>query len=79
MERISYWAKRIENLLFEKDISLSDDVELFLQLEGPDCAYYFVDHVTHTEFWMDPLDTDHLSLSPVISTSHLSQCSILSS
>ena len=58
-------------------MSLSDDVELFLQLDGSGCAYYFVDHVTRTEFWMDPLDTEYLNIPPIISASHLSQCSAL--
>jgi hypothetical protein len=71
MENISHWAKRVEDSLLEKDIPLSENVELFLEPRGSDCAYYLVDHVTRTEFWMDPLDTEHLNLLPVMSTSHL--------
>ena len=65
----------IEDLLFERNIVISDDVELFLQLSDDidSCAYYLIDHSARTEFWIETLPTDVLGLSPVVSNSHLSK------
>lgn len=75
MERISYWSKMIEDLLFQRDLPISDEVELFLQLdnEANSCAYYLIDHSSRTQFWIDELPTDVLNLPPVVSNSHLSK------
>ncbi|KAG6906814.1 hypothetical protein DXG01_011998 [Tephrocybe rancida] len=71
-EKVEYWAHVVENLLSESlDIVLSNDVELFLQIEENDCAYYFVDHQSQTTFWLDTLDTDEIGIPPVASPSHL--------
>lgn len=48
-------------------------VELFIQLEGSGCAYYFVDHFSRTEFWLDQFDTDEVGLPHVASEEHLSE------
>jgi hypothetical protein len=74
--KISNWAKQIEDTLLQKGVPLSNSVELFLQFDGSDCAYYLVDHATRTEFWLDDLETEHLNILPVVSISHLSQYSI---
>ncbi|GLB42354.1 hypothetical protein LshimejAT787_1103690 [Lyophyllum shimeji] len=71
MEKLTYWIKEIEDLIPRKQILLTDDVELFLQIEGDDCAYYFVDHRSRTQFWLDVVDTDDLGLLPAVSPSHL--------
>jgi hypothetical protein len=71
MAKVSIWITTIEELVARKNIELSDSVELFLQIDDDDCAYYFVDHVARTEFWLDALNTDDLNLPPVASPSHL--------
>ncbi|KAF8068882.1 hypothetical protein FPV67DRAFT_1095201 [Lyophyllum atratum] len=71
MGKVSYWIKEIEDLLPQKQIVLSEGVELFLEIDGEDCAYYFVDHRSRTEFWLDAIDTDDLELLPAVSPSHL--------
>jgi len=73
MERISYWSKMIEDLLFQMNLVISDEVELFIQLDDDveSCAYYLIDHSSRTEFWIDALPTDVLNLPPVVSNSHL--------
>jgi hypothetical protein len=73
MAKVSSWSRLIEELIAEKNIVLSDDVELFLQIEEDDCAYYLVDHATRTEFWLDELSTDDINIPGVVSTSHLRQ------
>lgn len=77
MEDIAYWSSHIEDQLVSKNMVVSDATELFLTLDGVDCMYYFVDHNTRTEFWMDQYETDDLNLVPVMSDSHLSESHIL--
>lgn len=72
MEKVEHWIKVVEDLVPQKQIVLSDDVELFIQIEGNDCFYYFVDHRSRTEFWLDNVDTNEIGLEPVVSTTHLS-------
>ena len=74
MDKISAWANSIEEAFRIKGITLSATIELFLEpredLES--CGYYFVDHATRSEFWIDQVSTDILDLEPVVSISHLS-------
>lgn len=72
MAKVTIFVKKIDKLLVRKGIALSSNVELFLQIDGAGCGYYFVDHATRTEFWLDPLDADDLNIPPVVSPSHLS-------
>ncbi|KAG5727814.1 hypothetical protein E4T56_gene12766 [Termitomyces sp. T112] len=72
LEKIDYWTEKLMDILDKQAFSLSDDIELFLQIEGVDCHYYFVNHRTHVEFWLDDnLSTDELGIDPVVSASHL--------
>lgn len=71
MAKVGGWSRTIEELIAQKHIVLSDNIELFLQIDDNDCAYYFVDHATRTEFWLDALNTDDLGISAVASPSHL--------
>ncbi|SJK98591.1 uncharacterized protein ARMOST_01859 [Armillaria ostoyae] len=71
MAKVDRWTKKIETLLDEKSISVSSNIELFIKIEEDDCAYYFVDHTTRTEFWLDVIETDALGLPDVASPSHL--------
>jgi hypothetical protein len=73
MENLCHWIEHIEGLLSDAELIFSENIELFLELEGEDCAYYFVDHATCTQFWLENLETDQLDLPPVLSTSHLSK------
>ena len=73
MLKVSEWARVIQEQISQKNILLSDDIELFIQIEGTDCAYYFANHSTRTEFWLEELDTDDLGLPAVVSPSHLRQ------
>jgi hypothetical protein len=57
-------------------ILISEDIELFVEFEEKDCAYYFVDHATSAQFWLEKSDTEKLDLPYVASTSQLSGCSI---
>ncbi|KAG7448689.1 uncharacterized protein BT62DRAFT_721694 [Guyanagaster necrorhizus] len=71
MAKVALWTKRIEDLLDEKKIRVSRSTELFIKIEEDDCAYYFVDHATRTEFWLDIIETDALGLPDMASPSHL--------
>jgi hypothetical protein len=74
MDKISAWANGAEDALRIKGIMPSATTELFLEpcetLES--CGYYFVDHTTRTEFWIDQVSTELLQLDGVVSISHLS-------
>jgi hypothetical protein len=74
MDKISTWASSIEDALRIKGITLSATTELFLEpYEGLEsCGYYFVDHATRSEFWIDRVSTEVLDLQRVVSISHLS-------
>jgi len=71
MEIAKRWIQHIENLLSDAAVKISGDIELFLELKEQNCAYYFVDHAAHTEFWLKYSDTDELGLPTVTSTSQL--------
>jgi hypothetical protein len=73
METISYAIKWLEDIIAQRNISLSDEVELYLRLDEPSgaCSYYIIDHASRTQFWIDPMPTELLDLPPVVSTSHL--------
>ncbi len=54
-------------------------IEIFLELpadhaiDGP-LHFYFIDHGSHTAFWIDPVDTGLLGLPSVSSEMHLRPC-----
>ncbi|PPQ81676.1 hypothetical protein CVT25_013354 [Psilocybe cyanescens] len=71
-EQICAWTSVVEKLAQDKGFLLPiESVELFLQLDGEDCNYYFIDRSTQTLFWLDRHDTTELGLHPTISPSHL--------
>ena len=72
-ESISAWVLEIEERASKKGFGFTDHTELFLQLAGNDCNYYFVDHSVRTLFWLDAYDTSDLGILPVVSSSHLSK------
>lgn len=72
-----YWAKTIEALLEEKNIPLSNTIELFILIEDADCAYYLIDHSSRSQFWLEPLRTDELGIPDADSPSHLSKTFLL--
>ncbi|KAF7360891.1 hypothetical protein MSAN_01118800 [Mycena sanguinolenta] len=65
------WIERIECLLSDVKVIISEDIELFVELEGQNCAYYLVDHATCAQFWLEDSDTEKLGLPTVASTSQL--------
>ncbi|KAG6811848.1 hypothetical protein H0H92_005581 [Tricholoma furcatifolium] len=70
-EKVEYWVKVVNETLLERQIVLSDDVELFIRVIDNDCSFYLVDHRSHSIFWLDTLDADEIGIMPVASTSHL--------
>ncbi|KAJ6595727.1 hypothetical protein DFH09DRAFT_1135426 [Mycena vulgaris] len=69
--KVTRWIKKIEDTVADKSFPISDQVELFIKIEGEDCAYYFVDHATRAQSWIEDIDTDELGLPPVVSLSQL--------
>jgi len=69
----------VENQASKKGFVFSNFTELFLQLNGNDCNYYFVDHGVQTLYWLDAYDTSELGILPVASPSHLSKPNFLNS
>ncbi|KAJ7485939.1 hypothetical protein FB451DRAFT_1231486 [Mycena latifolia] len=71
LDSVCLWIERIQDILSSTKTIVSGDIELFIKLEGDDCAYYFVDHATRTQFWLESCSTEKLGLPPVISLSQL--------
>ncbi|KAJ6597321.1 hypothetical protein B0H10DRAFT_2167688 [Mycena sp. CBHHK59/15] len=71
LDKVTRWIKKIEDIARDKNFPISDHLELFIKVEEEDCAYYFVDHATHTQSWMEDIGTDDLGLPPVVSVSQL--------
>jgi len=76
-ETISAWLIEVEERASKKGFAFTEHTELFLQLDGNDCNYYFVDHGARTLFWLDAYDTSELGILPVVSSSHLSKPNFL--
>jgi len=72
-EAICAWVIEVEEQSSKKGFVFTNHTELFLQLDGNDCNYYFVDHGVQTLFWLDAYDTSELGILPVVSPSHLSK------
>jgi hypothetical protein len=74
MEKIEYAVKWVEDLISLRNVTLSNNVELFLHIDESSDAisYYFIDHLSRTQFWLDQMPTQVLNLPPVVSHSHLS-------
>lgn len=73
MDRVTLWVEKIEAMLVDRNLPMNEQMELFVKIEGEDCAYYFVDHATRTQFWLEELNTFDLGLPPVVSPTQLSQ------
>lgn len=73
MDRVSTCTLRIEKMLLERQKTMSDNMEIFLELDvdASSCGYYMIDHNARTEFWLDSLTTEELYLPPAVSKSHL--------
>ncbi|KAJ7136840.1 hypothetical protein C8R44DRAFT_767978, partial [Mycena epipterygia] len=71
LENVCCWIDHIQQILANTQPRVSGAIELFIKLEEEDCAYYFVDHATRAQFWLQSSSTDELGLPPVISTSQL--------
>ena len=72
-EVVSAWVTEVEERASKKGFVFTDYTELFLQLDGNDCNYYFVDHGVRTLFWLEAYNTSELGILPVVSSSHLSK------
>ncbi|KAF7318902.1 hypothetical protein HMN09_00226000 [Mycena chlorophos] len=72
LDSVLSWVKQIEDVAFKNGFPVSPHIELFLKLEDDDdCAYYFVDHSTRAQTWMEDIDTEDLGLPAVVSVSQL--------
>ncbi|KAI0792372.1 hypothetical protein C8Q75DRAFT_731609 [Abortiporus biennis] len=73
-DTVAEWIDIVDNLIRERNIHLSESVEIVLDPSpsGETCGYYLVDNSTRVEFWFDDeIDTESLGISPVASESHL--------
>jgi len=73
MAKVLSWVVRIEDVLEEKQIPFSENIELFIMLEDDDCLYYFVNHATRTQFWLEEIETSAVGIPDYDSPSHLSE------
>lgn len=69
--------KGIHQILVKHSGNISKNTELYIRAEDSSnntCGYYFIDHSTQTEFWVEPIDPEDLGILLVCSQSHLSMC-----
>ncbi|KAM5536214.1 hypothetical protein V8D89_010113 [Ganoderma adspersum] len=75
--RITSWAEKIDILIENDVLVLSDDYEIFIIVAAEDdgCKYYFIDHMTQTIFWLEEIDLGRhdLELAQVCSIAHMYQ------
>jgi len=75
--KMQYAVKSMEDELAKRSLSFSNSVELFLQLsefgedDDDEWSYYFIDHSSRTQFWIDHIAADVLDVPAVASPSHL--------
>jgi hypothetical protein len=69
--KVTYWAPRIEKTLVEKGMTWSSDWELYVKVQEHYCFYYFVDHATRTQFWLEEVDLTDYGFTTAVSPSHL--------
>ncbi|KAJ6615927.1 hypothetical protein B0H10DRAFT_1879518 [Mycena sp. CBHHK59/15] len=71
LDNVTRWIEKIDQVVLDKSFPISDQIELFIKIDDAGCAYYFVDHATRTQCWLEEMDTYDLGLSPVVSVSQL--------
>ncbi|KAJ7785164.1 hypothetical protein DFH07DRAFT_1054549 [Mycena maculata] len=71
LESACLWIDYIRDMFLGAKVDVSRETELFIKLEEDGCAYYFVEHSTRTQFWLETSSTEKLGLPAVLSTSHL--------
>ncbi|KAJ3736665.1 hypothetical protein DFJ43DRAFT_1050094 [Lentinula guzmanii] len=72
LDTVVFWIKKIEALIEEKNMPLSDSIELYILIEDTGCAYYFIDHASRSLFWLEAIPSEQLNIPDVGSSSHLS-------
>jgi len=68
------WIRAIQGVARDQGLVLSENVELFLQPEESDedaCGYYFVDHASRTEFWLESLSSEDIGIPASASQAQL--------
>jgi len=72
-EVVAQWIDVMDGVLRKMDIRITEYVELYLKLVqgGEACEYYFVNHETRVEFWLEPVDVELLDLEGAVSDEHL--------
>ncbi|EAU89451.2 hypothetical protein CC1G_07677 [Coprinopsis cinerea okayama7 len=71
VDKLLPWITRVEKMVEDKAFTLDDSMELYVQMEGEDCNYYFADHAARAIFWLESFETSEVGLLPVVSDSHL--------
>lgn len=72
-DSILKWIDVIDKAMVKLEIVLSESVELYLKpAEDEDtCYYYFIDHETRVEFWLESVEVGLLDLGAAVSDGHL--------
>ncbi|KAJ3766076.1 hypothetical protein FB446DRAFT_417049 [Lentinula raphanica] len=73
LDLVILWVKTIEARIEANNLPLSPSIELFLLIENTGCAYYFIDHASRSQFWLEAIPSEELNIPDVDSPSHLSE------
>lgn len=68
--RVGGWIKFIDDIISHHQITIPTLSELFIELDGSYCTYYFVNHETRRLFWLEQISTELLDMGMVVSDSH---------
>jgi len=72
-EKLKTAVSRIFSLVEAIEFKLPKDCELYIHVkeESVACSYYFIDHTSRTEFWLQNIDSSALWMPPLASVGHL--------
>jgi len=68
--QVDGWIKFIDDIISHHQITIPTLSELFIELDGPYCTYYFVNHEARRLFWLEQTSTELLDMGMVVSDSH---------
>ena len=78
-ERVVHFATVVAMIIQAKGYAFPETIEVYL---GPDesgrtCSYYFADHVAHSLFWLEPVESYELGIQCHFSMANLGMWSHL--
>ena len=73
LQHVLYWSEEIMRMFGDIGVPFSDSYELCLEFDEDDlsCGYYIADHSKRCIFWLEPMSTEDVGMTPAFSLEHL--------